>query len=86
MWSRAAGLQVSAGDAGLRRDVGEQRRRGPTQAKDVAGVKLAIEDARTGFVWRLMARSPVVQRGLRAAGFHHTTEPAPRPVLRAPRP
>lgn len=53
---------------------------------DVIGIDLgmalvSIEDARSGFVWRLMARSPIVRRGLRAAGFHHTVEPLPRPVV-----
>jgi hypothetical protein len=58
---------------------------------DVIGIDLgmalvAIEDARTGFVWRLMAGSPIIRRGLRAAGFHHTQEPTPRPVLVPPHP
>ena len=54
-------------------------RKPPPRLRNVIGIDLgmalvAIEDARTGFVWRLMARSPVVQRGLRAAGFHHVCE------------
>jgi hypothetical protein len=54
---------------------------------DVIGIDLgmalvAIEDARSGLVWRLMQRSPIVRRGLRAAGFHRTKEPSPRPVRR----
>jgi hypothetical protein len=58
---------------------------------DVIGIDLgmalvAYEDARTGFVWRLMARSPIIRRGMRRAGFHRTTEPLPRPVLLRPRP
>ncbi len=55
---------------------------------DVIGIDLgmalvAIENARSGLIWRLMARSPVVQRGLRAAGFHRTAESEPRPVRQA---
>jgi hypothetical protein len=58
---------------------------------DVIGIDLgmalvAIEDARSGFVWRLMSRSPIIRRGLQAAGFHRTDESAPRPVLRASNP
>jgi len=53
---------------------------------DVIGIDLglalvSIENARTGFVWRLMAGSPIIRRGLRAAGFHRTSEPQPRPVV-----
>jgi hypothetical protein len=55
---------------------------------DVIGIDLgmalvALEDARTGLVWRLMSRSPIVRRGFRAAGFHKTKESGTRPVLRA---
>lgn len=54
--------------------------------RDVIGIDLGMalvstEDARTGFVWRLMAGSPILRRGLRAAGFRRTTETPPRPVL-----
>jgi hypothetical protein len=57
---------------------------------DVIGIDLgmalvSIEDARTGFVWRLMAGSPIIRRGLRAAGFHRTVEPRPRPIFLPPR-
>lgn len=53
---------------------------------DVIGIDLgmalvSIENARSSFVWRLMSGSPIIQRGLRAAGFHRTSEPPPRPVL-----
>jgi hypothetical protein len=53
---------------------------------DVIGIDLgmalvSLEDARSGLIWRLMSRSPVVRRGLRAAGFHKTREPSQRPVL-----
>jgi hypothetical protein len=48
---------------------------------DLGMALVSIENARSGLVWRLMSRSPIVQRGLRAAGFHRTSEPPPRPVL-----
>ena len=53
---------------------------------DLGMVLVAIEDARTGFVWRLMAGSPIIRRGLRAAGFQHTEEPQPRQVRVPPHP
>jgi hypothetical protein len=58
---------------------------------DVIGIDLgmalvSIEDARTGFVWRLMAGSSIIRRGLRAAGFHRTSEPRPRRIFLPPVP
>ncbi len=37
---------------------------------DLGMLLLATENARTGLVWRLLKSDPVVERGLRAAGFH----------------
>jgi hypothetical protein len=56
---------------------------------DVIGIDLgmalvSIENHRSGFVWRLMERSSIVRRGMRAAGFRRTTERAPRSVLLPP--
>ena len=43
---------------------------------DVIGIDLgmmlvATENMHTGLVWRLMSRDPVIEKGLRAAGFYH---------------
>lgn len=53
--------------------------------KDVIGIDLgmallAIEDHRTGGIWRLLMRRPEVQRGLQRAGFRITRETHPRPL------
>ena len=42
---------------------------------DLGMMLLATENARTGLVWRLMARSPVTKKGLAAAGFHQASHP-----------
>ncbi len=54
---------------------------------DVIGIDLgmaliAIEDHRTGLIWRLLASHPSTPRALQCAGFHVTHEPAPRPLHR----
>jgi hypothetical protein len=53
--------------------------------KDVIGIDLgmallAIEDARTGLPWKLMASHPGLRRAWKLAGFHTTRERAPRPL------
>lgn len=55
--------------------------------QDVIGIDLgmallAIEDYRTGSIWKLFMCRPEVQRGLQRAGFRVTKEPAPRPLRR----
>jgi hypothetical protein len=45
---------------------------------DLGMALLAIENYRSGLVWKLM--TSLIAPGLRAAGFHRTTEPEPRPV------
>jgi hypothetical protein len=47
---------------------------------DLGMALLAIENYRSGLIWNLMNSLPAARRGLAAAGFHPTTEPAPRPV------
>ena len=37
---------------------------------DLGMMLLAIENARSGLIWKLMQGHPVAQRGLKAAGFH----------------
>jgi len=59
--------------------------------KDVIGIDLgmallAIEDARTGLPWRLMASHPGLRRAWKLAGFHTTHEPSPRPLQKPPVP
>jgi hypothetical protein len=56
--------------------------------RDVIGIDLgmallAIENHRTGLIWRLMHSFYSTAPALRAAGFLLTLEPEPRPVLRA---
>jgi hypothetical protein len=41
---------------------------------------LAIENYRTGIVWRLMNNFYPIAPAFRAAGFRSTSEPEPRPV------
>jgi hypothetical protein len=53
--------------------------------RDVIGIDLgmallAIENYRTGLIWNLMRSHESIRRGLQAAGFRSTSEPAPRPV------
>ena len=53
--------------------------------KDVIGIDLgmallAIENHRTGLIWRLLDSLPATKRALEAAGLHSTTEPSPRPL------
>ncbi len=36
---------------------------------DLGMMLLAVEDSRTGLTWRLLARSPTIQRGQKGAGF-----------------
>ncbi len=57
-------------------------------AHDVIGIDLgmellAIENHRTGLVWTLMDSFYSIPRARRAAGFHLTLEPEPRPVHRS---
>jgi hypothetical protein len=57
-------------------------------AHDVIGIDLgmellAIENHRTGLVWALMDSFYSTRVALRAAGFHLTLEPEPRPVQRS---
>jgi hypothetical protein len=54
---------------------------------DVIGIDLgmalvAIENYRTGLIWRLAASHPGTQRAWKRAGFHKTQEPDPRPLRR----
>jgi hypothetical protein len=49
-------------------------------AIDLGMALLAIENYRTGTVWRLMDSSYPAVPAFRAAGFHSTSEPEPRPV------
>jgi hypothetical protein len=49
---------------------------------DLGMALLSIENHRTGLVWTLMHSSYFMERALRAAGFHLTLEPEPRPVHR----
>jgi hypothetical protein len=56
-------------------------------AQDVIGIDLgmellSIENHRTGLVWSLMDSFYSTAQGRRAAGFHPTLEPEPRPVRR----
>ena len=46
-------------------------------ALDQALTLLMIENFRTGFVWRLLARHPVIQRGLSRAGFQPGAQEEP---------
>jgi hypothetical protein len=56
---------------------------------DVIGIDLgmaliAIEDHRTGLIWRLLASHPATAIALKRAGFHVTHEPSPRPLYKMP--
>jgi hypothetical protein len=56
------------------------------QSPDVIGIDLgmallAIENYRTGLIWKLMHGFYGVPQALAAAGFHSTVEPEPRAVL-----
>jgi hypothetical protein len=51
---------------------------------DLGMVLLAIEDYRTGRIWKLLRSHPATVRALEAAGLRKTTEPAPRPLRRVP--
>lgn len=48
---------------------------------DLGMVLIAIENRRSGLVWKLMAGHPSTQRALAAAGLRHTLEPPPRQLL-----
>jgi len=50
---------------------------------DLGMVLLSIENYRTGLVWTLMHSFYASGSALRAAGFHLTLEPNPRPVYKA---
>lgn len=57
--------------------------------KDVIGIDLgmallAIENYRTGNVWKLFMRRPEIRRGMQRAGLHVTKEPEPRPLRKHP--
>lgn len=52
---------------------------------DVIGIDLgmamvAIEDHRTGLIWKLLGSHPSTARAMKSAGFHTTREPEPRPL------
>jgi hypothetical protein len=47
---------------------------------DLGMAMLAIEDYRSGLIWRLMASHPATQRAWKKAGFRRTREPNPRPM------
>ena len=49
---------------------------------DLGMALLALENHRSGLIWRLMASHPATVRAMRAAGFHTTKETGERPVLR----
>lgn len=51
---------------------------------DLGMALLAIEDYRSGFVWRLMQSHPSIKRAWELAGFRRTREASPRPMYRAP--
>ena len=42
---------------------------------DLGMMLLAIENARTGLIWRLTDRDPMMNRGLATAGFHRVANP-----------
>lgn len=44
---------------------------------DLGMMLLAVENARTGFVWRINSANPVIKRGFERAGFRHA-KPDPR--------
>lgn len=57
--------------------------------EDVIGIDLgmalvAIENHRSGQIWKLMARHPATARAMKAAGFHVTPEAEPRALRRPP--
>jgi hypothetical protein len=49
---------------------------------DLGMALLAIENYRSGLIWKLMSSLPATSRALAAAGFHPTIEPELRPVYR----
>ncbi len=56
---------------------------------DVIGIDLgmalvAIEDYRSGLIWKLLASNPATALAFERAGFHVTEEPSPRPLFKAP--
>ena len=51
---------------------------------DAGMALLAIENHRSGLIWKLMASLPSTQRAFRAAGLVRTDEPAPRALRRSP--
>jgi hypothetical protein len=44
---------------------------------DLGMMLLAIENVRTGMIWHLMDKDPVMQKGLREAGFHRGKQSRP---------
>ncbi len=55
--------------------------------RDVVGIDLgmtlvALEDYRSGLIWHLTDGIPAIQKGMAAAGFHRTTEPGDRPLIK----
>jgi len=53
--------------------------------RDVIGIDLgmallALENHRTGGIWKLFIRRPEIQRGMQRAGLRITREPQPRPL------
>ncbi len=57
--------------------------------KEVIGIDLgmallAVENSRTGLIWKLLADHPAVRRGWARAGFHRTIEKEPRILRREP--
>jgi hypothetical protein len=51
---------------------------------DLGMALLAVENARTGLIWRLMESHPVTVRAFQTAGLELTAEPSPRPLRLAP--
>ena len=51
---------------------------------DLGMALLAVENARTGLIWRLMETHPVTVRAFQTAGLELTVEASPRPLRLAP--
>jgi hypothetical protein len=48
---------------------------------DLGMALLAVENYRSGLIWKLMSRVSATPRALGAAGLHPTVEPGPRAVF-----
>jgi len=51
---------------------------------DLGMAMLAIENYRTGMIWKLIGTHPATKRAWKQAGFHSTEEPEPRPLQLPP--